>query len=293
VEWEPDEIRWYVDGSRYHRVTSATWYSTAAPGNDRAPFDSPFHLLLNLAVGGNWPGSPNGTTVFPASLQVDYVRVSQRPAKGPYGGAAPVLPARVEAEAFDVGGGSIAYQDNDPENVGGELRTQEAVDIQVCAEGGHNVGWFQPGEWMEYTVTVPRTGAYQVRVRAATPNGGASVRVSSGGTQLTSVMGVASTGGWQAYRTVRADATLSAGVRSLRLTNTGTSDVNINWVEVMVPGDVNGDGWVTIDDAFVFESGQGAFRDVDGDGTAGTAFDRLALIGLIRASERGDLTSPF
>jgi beta-glucanase (GH16 family) len=45
--------------------------------NQRAPFDTSFHMLLNLAVGGNWPGSPDGSTVFPAEMLVDYVRVYQ------------------------------------------------------------------------------------------------------------------------------------------------------------------------------------------------------------------------
>lgn len=54
---------------------SIDWYSSAAFWNQRAPFDEPFYILLNLAVGGNWPGSPDGTTPFPAELQVDWVKV--------------------------------------------------------------------------------------------------------------------------------------------------------------------------------------------------------------------------
>ena len=80
IEWEQDEIRWYVDDVHFATVTSDTWWSyyygengyVSAP---QAPFDQDFHLLLNLAVGGNWPGSPNEATVFPATLSVDYVRV--------------------------------------------------------------------------------------------------------------------------------------------------------------------------------------------------------------------------
>ena len=75
VEWEADEIRWYVDGNLYqHR----TWWDSV--GNPfPAPFDVDFHLLLNLAVGGNWPGNPDGTTVFPQDYVIDYVRVYQPP----------------------------------------------------------------------------------------------------------------------------------------------------------------------------------------------------------------------
>ena len=78
LEWEPDSLRWYIDGVETYYRTSLAWYSLSAPWNQRAPFDLPFHILLNLAVGGNWPGSPNSGTPFPAELQVDWVRCYQR-----------------------------------------------------------------------------------------------------------------------------------------------------------------------------------------------------------------------
>lgn len=75
LEWEPCEIRWYVDGALY--ATQTNWGSTGGPYP--APFDQRFHLLLNVAVGGNLPGDPDETTVFPQQLVVDYVRVYQLP----------------------------------------------------------------------------------------------------------------------------------------------------------------------------------------------------------------------
>ena len=73
IEWEPGEFRWYVDGIHYQ--TQTDWYSTAA--SYPAPFDQAFHFIANVAVGGNWPGSPNGTTQFPQQFQIDWVRVLQ------------------------------------------------------------------------------------------------------------------------------------------------------------------------------------------------------------------------
>ncbi|TFH04613.1 MAG: glycoside hydrolase family 16 protein, partial [Spirochaetales bacterium] len=71
--WEPGVFRWYVDGEHYQ--TRKFWRTS---GHDfPAPFDRRFHLLLNVAVGGNWPGTPNETTVFPQEMVVDYVRVYQ------------------------------------------------------------------------------------------------------------------------------------------------------------------------------------------------------------------------
>ncbi|MDX3798756.1 ricin-type beta-trefoil lectin domain protein [Streptomyces sp. AK04-3B] len=70
VDWSPNAITWSVDGAVYQRRTPADL------GGRRWVFDKPFFLILNLAVGGYWPGDPDGGTVFPQQLLVDYVRVS-------------------------------------------------------------------------------------------------------------------------------------------------------------------------------------------------------------------------
>ncbi len=74
MEWEPNEVRWYVDGILYSTKTS--WWSSGAAYP--APFNERFHMLLNLAVGGDLPGSPNQSTQFPATYEIDYVRVYQQ-----------------------------------------------------------------------------------------------------------------------------------------------------------------------------------------------------------------------
>jgi len=70
VEWEPATIRFYVDSNLYATFTQSRW-----PAGGAWVFDHPFFLLLNLAVGGDWPGPPDSSTVFPQQLLVDYVRV--------------------------------------------------------------------------------------------------------------------------------------------------------------------------------------------------------------------------
>jgi len=73
VEWEPDAIRWFVDGQLYATRTPAS-----LPAGARWVFDHPFFIILNVAVGGTWPGNPDPTTVFPQRMLVDYVRVYRR-----------------------------------------------------------------------------------------------------------------------------------------------------------------------------------------------------------------------
>jgi beta-glucanase (GH16 family) len=70
VEWEPAVIRFYVDDTLYETRTPAD----LKPGQTWV-FDHPFFLLLNVAVGGSWPGNPDDATVFPQTMRVDYVRV--------------------------------------------------------------------------------------------------------------------------------------------------------------------------------------------------------------------------
>ncbi len=78
-EFVPTTIRWYINNVLYQTQTEEDWFSTGATGgNTAAPFDHPFHMILNVAVGGNLPGNPDETTVFPQTMEVDYVRVYER-----------------------------------------------------------------------------------------------------------------------------------------------------------------------------------------------------------------------
>jgi outer membrane protein assembly factor BamB/subtilisin family serine protease len=71
VEWSPGEIKWSLDGTVYFTTTPAS----LPPGATWAFNNNPHFLLLNLAVGGQWPGNPDSTTVFPQEYRIDYVRV--------------------------------------------------------------------------------------------------------------------------------------------------------------------------------------------------------------------------
>jgi beta-glucanase (GH16 family) len=75
LEWLPREMRWYVDGNLY--LTADDWFTSTMDAPFPAPFDVDFYLILNVAVGGGWPGRPDATSVFPQQMLVDYVRVYQ------------------------------------------------------------------------------------------------------------------------------------------------------------------------------------------------------------------------
>lgn len=99
LEWEPGKISWFIDD--VHCQTQSFWYSSSKLdgtngaaatsesdlNNWPAPFDQPFYIVMNLAVGGEFPGDPDDSTPFPAAMSIDYVRVYTR-ADG-YGPAQP------------------------------------------------------------------------------------------------------------------------------------------------------------------------------------------------------------
>jgi beta-glucanase (GH16 family) len=75
IEWDKDAIVWFLDGNKY-------WEGSIKDNvNSTDEFHKPFYIILNLAIGGNWPKNPDNTTAFPDTVFVDYVRVYQHPSK--------------------------------------------------------------------------------------------------------------------------------------------------------------------------------------------------------------------
>jgi beta-glucanase (GH16 family) len=72
IEWDEQSISWLLDGNKY-------WEGNIKDNiNSTEAFHNPFYIILNLAIGGSWPGSPDATTSFPDTMRVDYVRVYQK-----------------------------------------------------------------------------------------------------------------------------------------------------------------------------------------------------------------------
>ncbi len=69
IVWDQNSIRWLRDDIQYHTINIS--------GSNLSAFQENFFFIFNVAVGGNWPGSPDNTTVFPQRMVVDYVRVFQ------------------------------------------------------------------------------------------------------------------------------------------------------------------------------------------------------------------------
>lgn len=81
AEWGEGKIMWFLDGEHYSTITSEQWYTDAALDNENAPFDAAFYIIINLAIGGNYPEPLNAGGIsddtLPNQLLVDWVRVYQ------------------------------------------------------------------------------------------------------------------------------------------------------------------------------------------------------------------------
>jgi beta-glucanase (GH16 family) len=241
LEWEREQMRWYFDGEEVYRLSA--WGSTGGPYP--APFDQRFHMILNVAVGGNFlPDPPPDADYFPRRMEVDYVRVYQRDAPGqaPFSGTPVALPGLIQAEDFDLGGGGIAYQDDTPENIGGLYRLAEAVDIGASndVDATPSVGWYGSGEWLEYTVNSPSAGRYAVSARHANESIAAplSFALMDGDTPAATVSEtMPATGSWTNWQTTLiGEIDLPAGDSVVRLTAPSAA-VNVNWLNLGLVSD--------------------------------------------------------
>jgi beta-glucanase (GH16 family) len=132
IEWEPEEIRWYVDDVLYSTKHSWLWYSDGAPGNPLAPFDQDFYLILNAAIGGTYTGCtyPGCITAdLPQEFLIDYVRVYQETTNiSPMavitspteGDNPPAGDIEISAEASDSDGSIVTVEFYEGENYLGE-----------------------------------------------------------------------------------------------------------------------------------------------------------------------------
>ena len=100
IDWQPGSITWSVDGVAYQTRT------TADTGGNPWVFNQPFFFILNVAVGGNWPGYPDGTTQFPQQMVVDYVRVYDSQSNG--GGSRTGTVTASNGICLDVAGAQTA-----------------------------------------------------------------------------------------------------------------------------------------------------------------------------------------
>jgi hypothetical protein len=148
-----------------------------------------------------------------------------------YGGTPRAIPGTIQAEDFDNGGSSVAYNDLSAGNLGQEYRVNESVDISYSNKEGSNfIGWTQAGEWAKYSVNIASTRAYTLKMRFASAGGGKTVRIEIDGATVATVT-LPNTGSTDSWATVSVTGiNLTAGLRTLRIYNVSGGQ-SINYIK--------------------------------------------------------------
>ena len=235
------QYRYEIDGTNvtgtlnFNRTGSYSTYATA-----RTPT---FNLSAGTHVIRLFIGN---TTAVGTAANIDWLRLNRHAStpttQTPFHGTPFAVNATIQAEDFDKGGQGVAFSDADSTNKGGKYRLTERVDLETTGDtgGGFNVGYTAANEWIEYTITIPAAGNYDIQTRlAAVQHGQISYAVDG---VRRAVVGVMPTAGFQSYTTVTHHlGTLSAGTHVLRLqfesTNGARGIANVNWLRI-VPASV-------------------------------------------------------
>ncbi|ADB32761.1 Carbohydrate binding family 6 [Kribbella flavida DSM 17836] len=233
-EWDtsisPNELRWYVDGQEYHKITQAqlpadTWTNMTSHAG--------YFILLNVAMGGAFPDALGGPTPRPETVPdrpmiVDYVAVTTR------GGG--TNPPTTPPPTTPPPGGSSAYTTLQAEAYG----AQGGVGVETTTDsgGGQNLSQLGNGDWALYRgIDFGSTPARQFVARVASGAGGGvsglvEVRLGSRTSAPIGSFAVGNTGGWQSWRSIPANISGVTGVHDVYLTFTSGQPadfVNVNW----------------------------------------------------------------
>ena len=241
-------------------------------------------LRCDLESGRVFPDAEDGRAAASRFALVTSAGEFPDPIVGtPFHGAPTLLPGRVEAEHYDLGGAGVSYLDSDATNNGNRFRVLEGVDIEASedAGGGFNVGWIAVGEWIKYTIEVPGDDAreFLLDVRVASPGSNARFGLRFDGVDSNGSIPVPGTGGYQEWSTITRSVVLESGPQIMRFENRGSTPFNLNWFEFRprpCPADFNGDGRVDGADLPIVLGSWGRCpgecpADVDGDGVVDAA----------------------
>ncbi len=132
-----------------------------------------------------------------------------------------VIPGTIEAEDYDAGCPGEAYYDKNEINEGGAYRLNEGVDIEKCSAGGYNVGWIRKGEFLCYSVTVSKSGTYQVSFNVASPYESGAFYLECDRKNITGTVKIPDTKGFQNWETVKTTVHLNAGQHIIKWVSEG------------------------------------------------------------------------
>ncbi|MBO9703474.1 MAG: carbohydrate-binding protein [Sporocytophaga sp.] len=189
-----------------------------------------------------WEGMLPGTyTIYAEAFDTDNLSAKSttntviiKGRQEPYKGKVHLIPGRINAEEYDLGGEGLAYHEaNTNGNEGKATLRNDEVDIEATqdVEGIYNVGYILKDEWLEYTVNVVAQGNYDLDVRLAADGEGKTLHIEMDGVNVTGQINVPNTGGWQTWQTVTLNNISLAGGEHIMRIAFDSDYMNLNYVE--------------------------------------------------------------
>jgi endoglucanase len=146
------------------------------------------------------------------------------------------VPGTIFAADYDLGRIGEAYADNTTNSNSGGVYRNDSVDIQACTDAspaiGFNVGWLDAGDWMKYTVPPIAPGPYAVSARVAANSPGGAFYLDVAGSNVTGLINVPATGGWQSWTTLLARIFTNAQPTTAFKLVVASSGFNLNWLRI-------------------------------------------------------------
>ena len=224
-----------IEASRDPRMgTRYTEYMNMMRDNGMQMFCN-FQYITTWSKWGTWGILERQDSPLATAYKYNAVMnwIDNNPTSGGGGGGGgstyTTIPATIQAEAYSAMSG---------------IQTETTSDVG----GGQNVGYMEPNDWMDYNISAPSAGTYNLALRIASPNTGTQVSVRSGSTTLATV-NVPNTGGWQSFQTVTVNVNLASGNQTIRLTNAGSATGylwNLNWIQFSTVSTGGGGSYTTI-----------------------------------------------
>lgn len=226
VTWEEAyasnyEIQFSMDGN--------TWSTVEHITNNTVLYNfyDVDHLKTShIRILGNTRATEYGYSIFE-------VEVYGTTSSSPFYGTPFSIPVMIQAEDYDLGGEGIAYHDLVAANEFSEYRTDD-VDVQATSDvsGDYNVGAFNTGEWLNYSIVTNSTGEFDIVLRVATLESGALARLEIDGQDVSGLISVPNTGGWQVWEDVSINnVTITEGEHTIRLISEDDY-FNVNYLDV-------------------------------------------------------------
>ena len=204
---------------------------TNLSGSVNVPATGAWQTWTNVTASVTLPAGQQTLTINQdkAGWNINYATFAST--GGPYGGTPAAIPGTVQAENYDLGGQGVGYNVTSVNGTANSYRS-DGVDLEATTDtgGGYDIGWTAGSQWFKYTVNVATAGSYTVTFRVAAPTAVSdALHISnSAGTNLSGLVGVPATGGYQTWTNVTATVTLPAGQQTLTI-NQDNAGWNINY----------------------------------------------------------------